>query len=81
MGIFTNFYWIIIVPIGVIVERLLFKVNFYRFDKLYYASIVEDEAGEETYDTPVQLAKAISQNSPWSWQRQRFMPMMPLRKL
>lgn len=33
MGIFTNFYWIIIVPIGVIVERLLFKVNFYRFDK------------------------------------------------
>ena len=29
-------------------------------DKLYYASIVEDEAGEETYDTPVQLAKAIS---------------------
>ena len=49
-------------------------------DKLYYASIVEDEAGEETYDTPVQLAKAISQNSPWSWQRQRFMPMMALRK-
>lgn len=33
MGIFTNFYWIIIVPVGVIVERLLFKVNFYRFDK------------------------------------------------
>lgn len=29
-------------------------------DKLYYAPIVEDEAGEETYDTPVQLAKAIS---------------------
>lgn len=33
MGIFTNFYWVIIVPVGVIVERLLFKVNFYRFDK------------------------------------------------
>ena len=29
-------------------------------DKLYYAAIAEDEAGEETYDTPVQLAKAIS---------------------
>ena len=29
-------------------------------DKLYYAAIAEDESGEETYDTPVQLAKAIS---------------------
>lgn len=29
-------------------------------DKLYYAAIAEDEAGEEIYDTPVQLAKAIS---------------------
>lgn len=29
-------------------------------DKLYYAKITEDTAGEETYDTPVQLAKAIS---------------------
>lgn len=29
-------------------------------DKLYYASVVEDEAGEETCDTPVQLAKAIT---------------------
>ena len=29
-------------------------------DKLYYASITEDEDGEETYGTPVQLAKAIS---------------------
>ena len=29
-------------------------------DKLYYAAIAEDEAGEETYETPVQLAKAIS---------------------
>ena len=29
-------------------------------DKLYYAKITEDEAGEETYASPVQLAKAIS---------------------
>lgn len=29
-------------------------------DKLYYADITEDESGDETYGTPVQLAKAIS---------------------
>ena len=29
-------------------------------DKLYYATITEDENEEETYDVPVQLAKAIS---------------------
>lgn len=29
-------------------------------DKLYYAKITEDDAGEETYGTPTQLAKAIS---------------------
>ena len=29
-------------------------------DKLYYAKITEGENGEETYATPVQLAKAIS---------------------
>ena len=29
-------------------------------DKLYYAKITESETGEETYATPVQLAKAIS---------------------
>ena len=29
-------------------------------DKLYYAKITESENGEETYATPVQLAKAIS---------------------
>ena len=29
-------------------------------DKLYYAKITEDESGNETYDTPVPLAKAIS---------------------
>ena len=29
-------------------------------DKLYYAKITEAEDGEETYDTPVILAKAIS---------------------
>ena len=29
-------------------------------DKLYYAPITEDENGEETYGTSVQLAKAIS---------------------
>lgn len=29
-------------------------------DKLYYASITEDANGNETYGTPVQLAKAIS---------------------
>lgn len=28
-------------------------------DKLYYAKITEDAAGEETYETPKQLAKAI----------------------
>lgn len=29
-------------------------------DKLYYSKITEDENGDETYGTPVQLAKAIS---------------------
>lgn len=29
-------------------------------DKLYYATIKESDTGEETYGTPVQLAKAIS---------------------
>lgn len=29
-------------------------------DKLYYAKITEAENGEETYETPVQLAKAMS---------------------
>lgn len=29
-------------------------------DKLYYATIIEDEKGEETYGSPVQLAKAMS---------------------
>jgi len=29
-------------------------------DKLYYSKITEDTNGEETYGTPVQLAKAIS---------------------
>ena len=29
-------------------------------DKLYYAPITEDAVGEETYGTPVQLARAIS---------------------
>lgn len=29
-------------------------------DKLYYAKITEDTNGDETYDTPVQLAKAMS---------------------
>ena len=29
-------------------------------DKLYYAKITEDESGNETYETPVSLAKAMS---------------------
>jgi len=29
-------------------------------DKLYYATITEDEDGNETYGTPEQLAKAMS---------------------
>ena len=29
-------------------------------DKLYYATITEDASGNETYGTPIQLAKAIS---------------------
>lgn len=29
-------------------------------DKLYYAKITEDAQGQETYDSPVQLAKAIT---------------------
>jgi len=28
-------------------------------DKLYYAKITEDTSGNETYDTPIQLAKAM----------------------
>ena len=29
-------------------------------DRLYYAKITEDTNGDETYDTPIPLAKAIS---------------------
>ena len=29
-------------------------------DRLYYAKITEDDNGDETYDTPMPLAKAIS---------------------
>lgn len=29
-------------------------------DKLFYAKITEDDAGDETYGTPVQLAKAMN---------------------
>ena len=29
-------------------------------DKLFYAKIIEDDAGDETYGTPVQLAKAMN---------------------
>ena len=29
-------------------------------DRLYYAKITENDSGDETYATPVQLAKAIS---------------------
>lgn len=29
-------------------------------DRLYYAKITEDSNGDETYDTPIPLAKAIS---------------------
>ena len=29
-------------------------------DRLYYAKITEDTNGNETYDTPIPLAKAIS---------------------
>ena len=29
-------------------------------DKLYYAKITEDSDGNETYDTPIPLAKAMS---------------------
>ena len=29
-------------------------------DKLFYAKITEDESGDETYATPVQLAKAMT---------------------
>ena len=29
-------------------------------DKLYYATITESAAGDETYGTPIPLAKAIS---------------------
>ena len=29
-------------------------------DKLYYAKITEDETGDETYETPVQMAKAMT---------------------
>ena len=31
-----------------------------RLDRIYYAKITENENGEETYDTPVPLAKAIT---------------------
>ena len=29
-------------------------------DKLYYAKITEDENGDETYETPIPLAKAMT---------------------
>ena len=31
-------------------------------DKLFYAKITEDDAGDETYGTPVQLALSVSFN-------------------
>lgn len=40
-------------------------------DRLYYAKITENDAGEETYGTPSQLAEAISAALPDDWQRQR----------
>ena len=49
-------------------------------DRLYYAKITEDDNGDETYDTPMPLAKAV-QNFPLSLLRPLFMPMMVPLKL
>lgn len=49
-------------------------------DKLYYAKITEGENGEETYEAPVQLAKAMSADMSVELARQRFMRTMAHRK-
>ena len=36
-------------------------------DRLYYAKITENDAGEETYGTPSQLAKATFANPAAGW--------------
>lgn len=38
-------------------------------DKLYYSKITEDSNGQETYSTPLMLAKAITAGFRWNWLR------------
>lgn len=45
-------------------------------DKLVYAPITEDKNGNETYGTPVQLAKAISADLSIELNEAILLPMM-----
>lgn len=44
-------------------------------DKLYYAKITEDENGNETYASPVQMAKAMTADLSVELAEATFMPM------
>ena len=46
-------------------------------DRLYYAKITENDAGEETYGTPSQPSPLTFR---WNWRRRRSMPMTALRR-
>lgn len=48
-------------------------------DRLYYAKITENDAGEETYGTPSQLAKAISADL--SVELAEAMPVFPQERM
>ena len=43
-------------------------------DRLYYAKITEDASGEETYASPVQLAKAMTAELSVELRKRLFTP-------
>lgn len=49
-------------------------------DKLYYAKITEDTSGNETYEDPLPLAKAMPPSFPWNWRKLRCMRTMARRR-
>ena len=49
-------------------------------DKLFYAEIIEDSDGNETYGVPASLAKAFRQTSPLSLRKLLSTPMTALPK-
>ena len=50
-------------------------------DKLFYSKITEGENGDETYETPAQLAKAMTAELSWNWRRLHCMRMTERRRL